>query len=587
MRAVPHSVANLKGSVHLPHLLDRQWGPLSSGAWLFLVLFTLVLYTFNLGGARVLTKHELHIAGPAKQIVNGDGWVIPRIGNCLWLEKPPLPTWLAAVSVMVLGGVSEVAVRLPSVLAGLGVVLTVAGLSARWFGATVGLLAGLIQASTVYMITYSRLAESDIVLALLVVGAIGAFVKLQSVPVTDQDDSRRALFRWQLIFWILIGLTNWAKGVVFGGVLALAPCLGWLTWRRDRMGLRRLCSPPGIFLAVLLAVIWPALVILQEPAVLQIWDRELLGRVAGTYMTPQPIWYYLKTWLWQVLPWTPLVLLGAGPSLKTAWEQPESPDRFIWCWALLPLVLLSLPSVKHHQYLIHALPALSPIMALGLVRCQQWFTEKGDRAKRFGQLSQWVVAPVLFLGALGAAWFLSRFRTDAFLLGSMTAIGVLGVGLYLRRLMPARAFGVFLVTIVAGELYVHGWVLPRRDPSAADLDFLLTVERTVPPSVRLLGCEQIDVARYVFYLDRPLEGFWSCDGVGARLSHKETVFLIARGRNEEQLSTLGKVTRVAQSERTRRERSPADRYTLFRIDPSRVSGQPSKGGAGSGRSLCK
>ena len=585
MHGVSNSVANLKGSVRLPRLLEKQWGPLSSGAWLFLILFTLLLYTFNLGGARVLTKHELHIAGPAKQIVNGDGWLMPRIGECLWLEKPPLPTWLAAVSVMLLGGVSEVAVRLPSVLAGLGVVLIVAGLSAWWFGPTVGFLAGLIQASTVYMITYSRLAESDIVLALFVVGAIGAFVNLQSVPVTDRDDSRRTLFRWQLIFWILIGLTNWAKGVVFGAVLALAPCLGWLAWRRDRTGLRKLWLPAGILIAVAMAVVWRALTILQEPAVVPYLMDNFFGRVTGRVMTPQPIWYYLKTWLWQVLPWTPLVLLGAGPSLKRAWEEPESPDRFIWCWALLPFGLLSLPSVKHHQYLIHALPALSPIMALGLVRCQQWFAEKGERGKNVGQLSVWVVAPILFLGGVGAAWFLPRFRTDAFLLGLMSAAGFGGVGMYLKRLMPARAFGVLLITIATGVLYVHGWVLPRRDPSAADRDFLLTVEETVPPTVRLLGCEQLDVARYVFYLDRPLEGFWSCDEVGSRLSDKETVFLLARSRNEGQLSTLGKVTRVAQSERTRRERSPEDRYTLFRIDPS-GSGRLSQGGTRSVRSFC-
>ncbi|MFQ5990246.1 MAG: ArnT family glycosyltransferase [Candidatus Methylomirabilales bacterium] len=542
-------------------------------------MFTLLLYTFNLGGARVLTKHELHIAGPAKQMVNGDGWLMPRVGDHLWVEKPPLPTWLAAISVMLLGGVSEVAVRLPSVLAGLGVVLIVAGLSARWFGPTVGFLAGLIQASTVYMITYSRLAESDMVLALFVVGAIGAFVKLQSVPLTGDDRSRRTLFGWQLFFWFLIGLTNWAKGVVFGTVLALAPCLGWLAWRKDWTGLRKLWSPAGVLMAAVMAVAWRALTILQDPAMVPYLMDNFFGRVTGRVMTPEPIWYYLTTWLWQVLPWTPLVLLGGGPSLKRAWQQSESPDRFIWCWALVPLALLSVPSVKCHHYLIHALPALSPIMALGLVRCQHWFAEKGERAKNVGQLSLWVIAPILFLGGVGAAWLLPRFRTDAFLLGSMAAIGISGVGLFLRRLMPARAFGVLLVTIVAAELYVHGWVLPRRDPSAADRDFLSAVERMVPPKVRLLGCEQLDVARYVFYIDRPMEGFWNCNDVGSQLSHehKETVFVIARGRNEEQLLNLGKVTRVAQSERTRRERSPEDRYTLFRIDP-RVAGRLSQRG---------
>ncbi|MCH7752942.1 MAG: hypothetical protein IH898_12435, partial [Planctomycetes bacterium] len=64
----------------------RQFGFFSGQIWCLLTLLPLFLYTFNLGGARALTQHEIFVAGPAKQMIQQREWLLPRIGDQFWLE---------------------------------------------------------------------------------------------------------------------------------------------------------------------------------------------------------------------------------------------------------------------------------------------------------------------------------------------------------------------------------------------------------------------------------------------------------------------------------------------------------------------
>ncbi len=134
----------------------------------------------NLGGAGRLTYHEAFVAQAAREMIASGDWLVPTVGGQPWLEKPPLPIWLVAGLSWAAGGVTEWAARVPSALAAVGVALGVASLAARRFGPTVGLLAGLIQATTAWTVLRGRLGEADILLAALVTGLILAFDRLRS-----------------------------------------------------------------------------------------------------------------------------------------------------------------------------------------------------------------------------------------------------------------------------------------------------------------------------------------------------------------------------------------------------------------------
>ncbi len=543
-------------------IFSRPLGSFTSGQWLLLIAAPLLLFTFNLDGARSLTVHEMYMAGAAKQMTLDDDWILLRLGDQFFLEKPPLTHWAAAASASLLGGFTAGTVRLPLALAGVGVVLLVAWMMAHLFGRRIGLLAGLVQASAVYMVTHARLAQADMLLLLIVMAAIAAFLKLDSL---DEDASARTRFFWRLLFWGLIGLTNLCKGLLFGAVLVLLTCIGGIVIRRDIGALKKLFSPSGLLLAVVVALWWPVVVVLREPAVLELWNSHLFGRAAGTLGYQRPLWYYLTTWPVQLLPWTPLLFFGVGASLRRAWSEPKSPDRFVWWWALAQMFLLTLSSGKHHHYLIYALPAMSPIIGMGLLRIGERIAGEVQQARR----SSWFWfsgAAVLVIGGAAAAVLVEAFRIDILCVASLLALGGLGIGIFVRRRRPAFALAVGYAVMVAAQLYVQGSIMPRRDRSRADGQFLAKVQRDLAPTQRLFASGGPEIARHIFYLSRPVEGVWKPEDIQGRLADDEVFYVITRMKNREKLLRYGQVTQVHQSTHTRSEASPEDRYTLYRVD---------------------
>lgn len=544
-------------------------GPLSLGAWAALLVVCGLTFVFNLGGARALTEHETYVAAPAKQMLTEGDFLLPRIGDHLWVEKPPLPYWLAAVTCAACGECSEWAVRLPAALAGIGVVLMIAGLNARWFGPTVGLLAGVTQATCVYMVSYARLAEADMLLALVVVAAIGVFDRFRCAVENSRPVSIR---RWRAAFWGLIAITGLIKGLLFGAVLIAGPCLMWDLWSRRLAISRQMMSPAGVAFVLLMWAAWPALVVAGEPAALQIWYDHLFGRISGRIdFNVEPVWYYLTSWPWQLLPWTPLLFVAAWPSLKRAWSSSDQPDRFLWCWALVPVLLLSLSRGKHHHYLIYSLPALSSVIALGLMECGTRIREQTHHTLGLARLYRFGVAPAtLVAGGIVSEQF-PEYRADAIAIATLVATAAILLGYASSRRQTVFSYLVVAVPVVLAIVYVHARVLPVRDPSLADRQFLQAVNHKVPVSVEPVVCGSGDVygreiARHIFYLDRPVVPVWCPQQLGPI---DEPTYIVSRRSAQPELATWGQVTELAASAYSRGEQSPADRFVLLRVEPRR------------------
>src|SRR5262249_38802602 len=160
--------------------------------------------------------------------------------------------WLVALTAWAAGGLDETVARLPSAVAATALVLAVATLAARHFGATVGWLAGLVQVTTAWTVIRGRLADADMLLAALVTGAVVAFDRVRGGgPGTA---------RWRWAFFGFLGLTALAKGIGFGAVLVLGVVGLVLLWDRDRALAQWLRYPRGWALAAALACTWALLV---------------------------------------------------------------------------------------------------------------------------------------------------------------------------------------------------------------------------------------------------------------------------------------------------------------------------------------
>ncbi|WP_020467088.1 ArnT family glycosyltransferase, partial [Singulisphaera acidiphila] len=153
----------------------------------------------GLGSAKHLTYHEAFVAQAAREMIASGSGLVPTIGDRPWLEKPPLAVWLVALLGRVTGEVDEVVARAPSAVAGALLTVGVATLAAGRFGASVGLLTGLVQATTLWTMMRGRLAEADMLLACLVTWTVVAFDRLR-----DEVDGPRP---WRWAFFTGLGLT--------------------------------------------------------------------------------------------------------------------------------------------------------------------------------------------------------------------------------------------------------------------------------------------------------------------------------------------------------------------------------------------
>ncbi len=327
-----------------------------------------------------LSYHEAFVAQAARELLRGGGFLVPTIGGQPWLEKPPLLIWLVAGLGAVAGGVGESIARVPSVVAGLVLVGATGLVAGRRFGPAAGRLAALVQATTVWTVARGRLAEADMALAALVALSVLAFDRLRAGTV-DRAASRN---EWRLVFAGAVGLTALAKGIGFGASIVGITAALTLIWDRDRATLGCLfrgrgvpgLDPRGVAGADL-AGAGPG-PIPRGPGVLDL--------AHGGPVRPPPRTFRRRGGAVVVLrprPARPASSLDppgpgrGGASFRRAARGGEPGDRLLCAWAIGPLLLLSLATVKNPHYLIHALPPYAIWTALSLLRLARRLEARG------------------------------------------------------------------------------------------------------------------------------------------------------------------------------------------------------------------
>ena len=519
---------------------ETRLGSARLGAVLGLALLTL---TVGLGSAGRLTYHEAFVAQAAREMIASGDLLTPTIGGLPWLEKPPLAIWFVALLGRVVGGVSEAIARTPSVVAALALVLTVAMLAARRFGPAVGLLAGLIQATTAWTVARGRLAEADILLAALVAFTLTAFDRLRGDP---ERNSGVKFENWRWIFFAGLGLTSLAKGVGFGAALVLSAAGLTMLWDRDHAALKRLGFVKGWVFAAIIALTWPLLEALRHPSALGLWTLHITDRFSAkpSHFAGQPTWEYAVTILAMLLPWTPLAIIGAFKSLPAAFGRSPTTsgpgsgrfggERLFLAWAIGPLALLSLATVKNSHYAIHALPPCSIWAAQGLLRL-------GERLQRSRGWPPRNTRRMAFAGfaALGLAY----------------ALGFLMLGPMLDR--QGKEWGFYEQAsgrLRKGEHVALLYHVPEWDRLPYDTPF---------------GPVPHDFAVRLYYLGRPAACRFDLAELVKGESNLSSFAVLGRASDEPGLNKLGRVEMLAQGPPVRSDRT----YRLYRVTPANIAGR--------------
>jgi 4-amino-4-deoxy-L-arabinose transferase-like glycosyltransferase len=352
-----------------------------------------------------------HAEAAREMVVTGD-YVTLHVNGIRYLEKPPLPYWLVAISYKVFG-VNEFSTRLPMVLAVM--LLGVLGFcwGRRAFGERTGVYAGLFVYTCAGVYLFTRIFIPDVLLSLLVAAAMYFFLTAL--------EPEASAWRWYA------GYAMMALGVLTKGLIALVfPCgaaffflLATGEWRRWREF--RLTSGLALFLAI--AAPWHILAGLRNPGTAEhrgfFWfyfvnehflrflgkryPRDYSKLPAGLYWTLHLVWLF---------PWS-FYLPAAVRTGVNAWRGrregsaavPSDGRRLgdfaartrLLCWIWAGVVLMFFALSTNQEY--YTFPAYLPLLLLladGVSRCERAECDRGVRAG-------WLTTSAGLLAVIGVA----------------------------------------------------------------------------------------------------------------------------------------------------------------------------------------
>jgi len=543
----------------VPSMLDGglESRRLSRRSAVLIALFGASMLLIQLGGGvRVLTYHEVLFSQPAKEMVAGGDWVVPRIAGVPSTHKPPMTHWLIALSMTLLGSDAEWVVRLPAVVAAIVLALNVGWLAARWFGNRVGLVAGLIQLTTVYTLQWARLAECDMILCAGVMAAMSCF----AVANIEGPHGLKSDCRWVWGFYAATAFAFLTKGLA-GPVFIFGGTITYFLVSQNVRGLKWFLSPIGLSILILPVAGWYAAAIYTYPQFLDDQMMHHFARFQGEMGGGKSIFYYFYNIPALVLPWTPLAMMAIVAGLRRG-HYATPFWRFVACWFLVGIGVLMMSHFKSKHYAAPLLPPISIVAALGLLGfLRQRYLVENPRHLLFA-LASWIGCGV----AMAAVW---AGKPDGYvaIVGLIAGIGVsVPLMLYFER---RRRLDWHLATMFATawvlSVGVQTFVMPHHDSYRAQTELANRLNAQLPPQspVYLLHLPENQIT---YYLERPLVRLDEEQRFLNVASPTESQFVLAPEHIALALASLGQLEVIDRCATINRYLKEHERLTAVRLD---------------------
>lgn len=315
---------------------------------LLLILVCIAIFFVNLDAIYVNIMEARNFAS-AREMINLDHWIFTTLNDEPRYEKPPLPTWLTAISMMLFGMKSLFALRLPAAIMGSLTVIFIYKLGIKFTGhRKFAFIAGLFASTSFYILYSGRDGQWDIHTHAWMIMAIYGLYKI----FTEKSDK----YLNAILAGILIGCSFLSKGPVSMYALLLPFLISYGVVYKYR-NFKRLWKPllVTVGFAFLIAAPWSLYVYLEDThAVSRITDKET-GRWMDYNVRP---FYYYWSFVIQSGIWTIPAFVGLlYPYLKDRVFNKEGYKFTLW-WTLASVILLSVIPEKKSRYL---LPVLIPM----------------------------------------------------------------------------------------------------------------------------------------------------------------------------------------------------------------------------------
>jgi 4-amino-4-deoxy-L-arabinose transferase-like glycosyltransferase len=447
-----------------------------NGLFVALVLATLAMFFWGLGSIPLLSFNEARRAVPVREMLQAGDWLIPTLNGQLYISKPPLFYWLAAVPAALSGSTSEWVIRLPSALAAVLVVWMTFHAMRRYFGELPAIFTVPILLTSAGFTMFARSAEIEMLLTLCCFGSL--------LAVAEYLFAGRQR-RWLHVAYLCLGLGLLTKGPV--ALLFYVPPLLVFWWKsRDAAVLECLLYWRGWLIAIVLGGSWYLLVSLRLGW--DVWSHIVETDIAGKVGTAKfdPLWQYPAWLLVDFLPWCLLAL--AAPVRSWRRWQSDRPGMFFLAAAVVPLVIFSLFANKHAKYLLPTYPAWAVLLALVTAAFYGTLADTARRAFR--------IASALLVGGFLAYY---AFGQRHALAHRFQALPKIAAHVAQHPDVPLYGWGGVDPRVV----YIIGRQIPSLDEKGLDAmlargeTLQLLVEDDVPPQLEGRLCRLAEFRPYL------------------------------------------------------------------------------------------
>jgi 4-amino-4-deoxy-L-arabinose transferase-like glycosyltransferase len=459
-----------------------------------LLAFGGVLFSYNLGGWDLWNPDEPRYAQVAKEMLQGEGWIIPHLNSEVYLDKPPLFFWLIAGTAKFIGGVNEAAARFPSAFFAIFTLVLVFFLGKRLFGEKAGFLSALILATAIEFLWLARRANIDVTLTFFTTAALGLFY--------TGFDRQRGRWGFYLLAYVAMALAVLTK-LQIGVLVPVLVVGGYFLVRRDIRFFKDSSHIPGI--AVFVAIIggWLALAYLSGGGE-YLWGL-LYKKTASTFLATnahdRPFYYYLINFPGNFVPW--IFFLPSAMIYGLSAKGGKKEFIFVFFWFVIIFVFFSIAAAKRELYLLPLYPAAA--LMVGNLLAKLSLGAEGA-TNRLCSIPLMILIVLLALTAISlpivAALKGGFYLEHPWEIGFITAL-IAGGGAFLaflahryRRLdLP---FYIIVATVFAVTLYGATRIFPEINRYKSARPLAQAIVGAMRPGDQL-GIYQLEGANFIYY----------------------------------------------------------------------------------------
>ncbi len=466
--------------------------------WLLLLLFCIIWF-YMLGARTLVPSDEGRYAEMAREMVATGDWITLRLNGLKYFEKPPLQTWMNAIT-FELFGLGDWQARLWAGLCGLLGVFLVAFTGSRLFHARIGFYAALVLGSSFLWAGLGHINTLDMDLSGMMTIALSSLLLAQR-----GDISYREQRNWMLLCWAGMALSVLSKGLIGllipGAVLVLYTLFSrdWSIWKRLNLVL-------GLTLFLLITMPWFVLISLKNPEFPQFFFiheqfQRFTSKIHNRYGPP---YYFVPILILGIMPWLGVLFQSLWNSARErSTVSGFQPKKMLLIWSIFIFVFFSISDSKLPSYILPIFPALALLIA-----CQL-----DNASNKSVQASAWLLLLSAVIG-LALASKIPTLAKDAFSLPLMqahvpwvlgaSAFAFIGAVAALMLVLRQREWAIVALAasgFIGGQLLMYG-----HDPQgrySAGIDMVPAINAEMMPQTTLYVVGKYEQS-LPFYLRRTM-----------------------------------------------------------------------------------